>query len=309
MRHLSRNAFDRAINFIRGNARPLEKRYLEYRFFNEDEKNILDELEKFQNNDGGFGNAIEPDLRMPYSSPMSTSVGVRYLKEFDKTSRAQKMIKAAIRYFEGSFNEGRKGWYALDRKVNDYPHAPWWHFDEETGMTAIDKNWGNPSAEIIAYLFKYIQYVDKLNVKKLVDIAMKNIVNKEEFNSENEIFCYLKLAEVLNDKNKRLKSKLADAIEKVIVYDSSRWNEYVPQPVDFVESPEKQRFSIPNKKINNNLDFIIELLENRERIELPWGRNYYSKEMEPAYKEWQGILTLKALSILKNYGRFENDDN
>lgn len=90
MRHLSRNAFDRAVNFIRGNARPLEKSYLEYRFFNEDEKNVLDELEKFQNNDGGFGNAIEPDLRMPYSSPMSTSVGVRYLKEFDKTTRAQK---------------------------------------------------------------------------------------------------------------------------------------------------------------------------------------------------------------------------
>lgn len=197
MRHLSRNAFDRAVNFIRGNARPLEKSYLEYRFFNEDEKNVLDELEKFQNNDGGFGNAIEPDLRMPYSSPMSTSVGVRYLKEFDKTIRAQKMIKAAIRYFESSFNDERNGWYALDSKVNDYPHAPWWHLDEETGMTVIDKNWGNPSAEIIAYLFKYVQYVNKLDVKKLVDIAIKNIVNKEEFNSENEIFCYLKLTKLL----------------------------------------------------------------------------------------------------------------
>jgi hypothetical protein len=31
--------------------------------------------------------------------------------------------------------------------------------------------------------------------------------------------------------------------------------------------------------------------------------------MEPAYRKWQGILTLKVLSILKNYGRFENDDN
>lgn len=81
------------------------------------------------------------------------------------------------------------------------------------------------------------------------------------------------------------------------------------QPVDFVESPEKQRYSIPDKKINENLDFIIELLEDRERIEPPWGRSYYSREMEPAYKERQGILTLEALTILKNYGRFENDDN
>jgi hypothetical protein len=138
MRYLSGNAFDRAVNFIRGNARPLEKNYLEYRFFNDDEKNVLDELEKFQNDDGGFGNSIEPDFRMPYSSPMSTSLGVRHLKEFDKTTRAQKMIKASIRYFENSFNDERNGWYVLDRKVNDYPHAPWWHFDEKTGMIVID---------------------------------------------------------------------------------------------------------------------------------------------------------------------------
>ncbi|MEA2067300.1 MAG: hypothetical protein U9O65_09485 [Thermotogota bacterium] len=64
MRYLNRNAFDRAVSFIRGNARPLEKNYLEYRFFNEDEKNVLDVLEKFQIDDGGFGNAIEPDLRI-----------------------------------------------------------------------------------------------------------------------------------------------------------------------------------------------------------------------------------------------------
>ncbi|MEA2067299.1 MAG: hypothetical protein U9O65_09480 [Thermotogota bacterium] len=93
------------------------------------------------------------------------------------------MINSAIRYFEGPFNERRNGWYSLNRKVNDYPHAPWWHFDEKTGITVIDKNWGNPSAEIIAYLFKCIQYVDKLDVEKLVDIAINNIVNKEEFNS------------------------------------------------------------------------------------------------------------------------------
>ncbi|MEA2067298.1 MAG: hypothetical protein U9O65_09475 [Thermotogota bacterium] len=96
---------------------------------------------------------------------------------------------------------------------------------------------------------------------------------------------------------------------QVIVYDSSRWHEYVPQPIYFVESPEKQRFSISDKKINENPDFIIEMLEKRGRIEPPWGRSYYTKEMEPAYKEWQGILTLKALSILKNYRRLEKDDN
>ncbi|MFW6119438.1 MAG: hypothetical protein ACOC80_00830 [Petrotogales bacterium] len=306
MKYLSEKTFSRSVDFIRNNARSLEKSYLENIFFKGDNQSVISEIEKFQNKDGGFGNAIEPDLRMPFSSPISTSVGVRYLNEFDKNEKALKMIKAAITYLEGTFNKERNGWFALDRRINDYPHAPWWHYDEKKEQTIIDENWGNPSAEIIAYLFKYVQYVDKLNVEKLVDIAIKNIVNKVEFNSENEIFCYLKLVEVLNDKNEQLKSKLTDAIEQVIVYDSSRWNEYVPQPVDFLESPKKQRFSIPDKKINENLDFIIELLENQGKIEPPWGRSFYSKEMEPAYKEWQGILTLKALTVLKRYGRLHS---
>jgi hypothetical protein len=47
-------------------------------------------------------------------------------------------------------------------------------------------------------------------------------MNKKEFDSKNKIFCYLKLYEVLNDKNEQLKQKITDAIEQIIVYDSSR---------------------------------------------------------------------------------------
>lgn len=198
---------------------------------------------------------------MSFSLPISTSVGVRYLKEFDKNEKAMKMIKAAIEYFEDTFDKDRNGWFALDHRINNYPHAPWWHFDETKGKTIIDNNWGNPTAEIIAYMYKYNRFVHTPDVEKLVDIAIEKIMDKEEFNSENEIYCYAKLFDVLEDKDKRLKQKLADAIEQVIVYDSSRWNEYVPKPIDFVDSPKKQRSSIPDKKINENLDFLIELLE------------------------------------------------
>ncbi len=308
MEYLSNRAFNRSVDFIKENARPLEKSYLDYLFFDKNRNNVLNELEKFQNSDGGFGNAIEPDFRMTFSSPMSTSIGVRHLKEFDETTRAQKMIKAAIGYFEFNFNEERNGWYALDRRVNDYPHAPWWHFDEKKGQTIIDENWGNPSAEIIEYVYEYSDYAGEFNVEGLVDYSLKKIINKKEFSSENEVYCYIKLFEVLpaNSRDK-LEEKLSEAIKQVIVYDSSRWLEYVPKPLDFVDSPVKQRFSVSESKINENLDFIIDLLEKENVIEPPWGRSYYTNDMFPAYTEWKGILTLNALKRLNNYGRlFKN---
>ncbi|MFO7882480.1 MAG: hypothetical protein R6U52_08105 [Kosmotogaceae bacterium] len=306
MKYLGKGAFYKSIEFIRRNARPLEKSYLKYLFFGGNEKSVLNELGQFQNDDGGFGNAIEPDIRMPFSSPISTSVGVRHLMEFDKNRRARKMIEAAIKYFEASFNEDRDGWFALDRRVNDYPHAPWWHFDEERGKTVIDENWGNPTAEIVAYVYKYYQYASKLNVEDLIDYSLKRLINKKEFNSENEVYCYIKLYEVLSGERKnKITEQLSRAIEQVIVYDSSRWYEYVPKPLDIVESPEKQRFSIPDNKINENLDFIINLLEEEGKIEPPWGQSFYTDDMKSAYKEWQGILTLKALKILNDFERLD----
>ena len=36
---------------------------------------------RFQNDDGGFGRALEPDFRLPASSAIATAVGFQYLRE------------------------------------------------------------------------------------------------------------------------------------------------------------------------------------------------------------------------------------
>lgn len=59
-------------------ARPLESVTLNY-YFNSSNDDILDMLEGFQNPDGGFGRGIEPDFKLIESSPMATSIGLRYI--------------------------------------------------------------------------------------------------------------------------------------------------------------------------------------------------------------------------------------
>jgi len=307
MKMLEKKYLTKIDKYLRENCRLLEKRLFDYYFRDGEPKEIVDALKLYQNQDGGFGQGLESDFRMPDSSPMATSIGVRILKDFDSSKKAKRMLKQAVNYFEYTYNEKRKGWYALSKKVNDYPHTPWWHYDKEKGMTVIDENWGNPSAEIIAYLYKYKSYVKKLNVEELVDYAIKQLNEKQEFNSANEVFCYIKLyRELPEDKKEEIKENLSEAISQVVEYDEDKWEEYVPLPLHFVTDPKKECFDIDKESLKKNLNFYIDLIKENTVIKPPWGKSFYTEGLEPAYNEWKGVLTVEALKTLDNFNRIES---
>ncbi len=306
MLKLKRSTFDNIADLIESNARPLEVHRFKNRFKNGAEEKVAERLAHYQNDDGGFGNDLEPDFRLPNSSPLATSIAIRYLKNVDSVLPAQGMLEDAIAYLERTFDEERNGWFAVPKEVNEHPHTFWWHYDEDTEMTMIDKNWGNPTAEIIAYMYRYRNYTDLIDTEKLIDDAILNLREKEEFNSDIEIYCYIHLyQEIPRDKKQLLEKHISRAVEQLVVYDEDRWNEYVPTPLDFVPHPELPNYGIPEEKINDNLDFIINQLESKHILEPSWDTSIYEGEMKPAYDEWKGILTLKALKRLDNYDMIE----
>ena len=62
-----------AINFIKENARPVDLAVFEYFFEGKENKNVVEELRKYQNEDGGFGRGLEADCWNPNSSPIATN--------------------------------------------------------------------------------------------------------------------------------------------------------------------------------------------------------------------------------------------
>jgi hypothetical protein len=81
MKQLRREAFERARRFLMTQSRPLERALFEHRFEGAAVESVLGELAHFQNEDGGFGRALEPDLRTPGSSPLATGIGLQSLRE------------------------------------------------------------------------------------------------------------------------------------------------------------------------------------------------------------------------------------
>lgn len=105
---------------------------------------VLAELVRFQNEDGGFGRGLEPDFRLGASSALATTVAFQVLRELGATSE-DATVGSGIAYFLSCFDTEKRKWPSTPKELNDEPHAPWWRHDGDLG-NAIDRSgWGNPA--------------------------------------------------------------------------------------------------------------------------------------------------------------------
>jgi len=76
-------SIERAADFIWRNARLLERAIFARVFLDGSPQAVIDALAAYRNPDGGFGNALEADMRAPGSTPLACEVALRALHESD----------------------------------------------------------------------------------------------------------------------------------------------------------------------------------------------------------------------------------
>lgn len=294
----------KAEDYIKINCRPLEQTRFDYLFKNGSVDHVIEELKKFQNTDGGFGNGLEPDFLLPDSSPLVTTLAFQFLDEI--TNANEEIIENAIKYLENSFEKTRKGWIAASKDINDYPHAPWWNWEKEKRQTSIDESWGNPSAEIIGYLWKYQKYLNQLDINKLVAYAINYWNTKTYFDSEHEVYCFIRLYKHLPpEQREKLEKTLITATKQLVTFDPTSWTNYVPQPIHFADNPNFFLFDAVKEGIEANLDYLVTSINENGVWSPNWSWGQYEAEWEKSKIEWQGILTVRNLRILHDYDRIE----
>lgn len=220
-----------AIKYITENARPLELAIYKYFFENESSQAVVDELSKFQNADGGFGHALEPDFFNPNSSPIATNDAITTLYRVNALNRDSDIVKGIVRYLasQDSFDEDKKRWlFAIDSN-KDYPHAIWW---EKKG-DGISKF--NPSVSLAAFIVCYGNRTSFY--EEIIKEGFEHLKNGGDV-SGDDINCYL-LAYKLLTKNgindiidiNVFKDLLCTASENCICKDTEKYGvEYVPMP-------------------------------------------------------------------------------
>ncbi|HOO76039.1 MAG TPA: hypothetical protein PLS66_12155 [Tepiditoga sp.] len=284
-------------------ARPLELNIYNMLFEGGSEEDAIQELLKYQNSDGGFGNGIEPDFLMPYSSPAATTKALEYLEYFSSEKSEDIRLKV-FSYLEKTFDKNENRWFSITPEVNNFPHAPWWEFIEEKNMSVIDFNKGNPSAEILSYIYKYNNPIKSINTDEIIKFYSDYLNSMKKFQSDHEIYCFLRLYNVVNDDVKKsMKKPLKKAINSLVSKNNEDWINYVPEPLKFVSLVDGENFGLEKRLVDQNINYRIGVLELYGIFTPNWSWDNYEEDWEISKKAWSGILTLENLILLKKYGR------
>jgi hypothetical protein len=112
-----------AENFIWSAARLVDRRRYTMLFADGPSGPVIEALRGYRNPDGGFGHALEPDLRGPASQPAATLYALEILNEADaadgKLARDARAFVASIAARDGGIPSVLPGY-------EQYPHAPWY---------------------------------------------------------------------------------------------------------------------------------------------------------------------------------------
>ena len=288
----------KAIKYILQNARPLELAIYKYFFENKSNQAVIDELSKFQNADGGFGNALEPDFFNPNPSPIATNDAIITLYRVNALNRDYDVVKGIVKYLEShdSFDKDKKRWlFAIDSN-NDYPHAIWWE-KKDDGISSF-----NPSISLAAFMVCYGNRTPLY--EGIVKDGFEYLGNTEKV-SGDDLNCFLLAYELLRENRINdvvdldlFKNLLCDAINDTICKDIEKYGvEYVPMPssifvgiyLDLV-TPEIKPLIIAEKDVLGKL----QMEDGGFDITWKWYTSY-TDEYEQARAWWRPRITIEKL--------------
>src|SRR5215469_13446224 len=114
--------FTNAATFIWNNARLLDRQLFAYEFFDGSAETVIKTLLTYQNSDGGFGNALEPDMRCPDSQPVAVQHALEIL---DRVQWEDAIAQRACDFLLAHTTPEYGVPFVLP-SARDYPAAPWW---------------------------------------------------------------------------------------------------------------------------------------------------------------------------------------
>ncbi|MCC3373084.1 hypothetical protein [Cohnella sp. REN36] len=136
---------EKARSFLYRHARLVDRLRFAFHWEKGSKKAVLTALKAYQNDDGGFGNALEADIRCPQSQPVTTEFALLYMNDLDRFDAG--MVASVGRYLKQiALPDG--GFPRAHRSIGAYPHAPWWATEEDETFSV------NPTGNLLGLMMK-----------------------------------------------------------------------------------------------------------------------------------------------------------
>jgi hypothetical protein len=293
---------DAAETFIWLHARLVDRHRYACLFKDGDPEQALDALRPYQNADGGFGHALEPDDRGRSSQPAHVHAALRVLDEVGRCRGP--MLKRALDYLASATTPDGGVPVALASLRRD-PRAPWWDVEGDAPPGAL-----LPTAGIVGVLIR--NGVQHPWIEPATAFCWRAIAALESTHPY-ELDCCLTFLEHVPDRDRAdleidrigrlVREQRLVALDRDAPGDALIPPGYAPGelhfPLDYAPrpaSPARRWFS--DREIERDLD----TLERAQAEDGGWTFNWRAWNPAAAL-EWRGWVTIRALTMLRAYGR------
>ena len=294
--------YKKARSFVYRNARPLDLALWRYSFEGGSRNEVKDILSFYQNADGGFGHAIEPDFWNSNSTPIATWKAIRILNEIT-VDGADDIVKKILGYLNSGKDFEDGNWYNSVRSNNDYPHAVWWECQSELGMPSV-----NPTISLAGFALRCADKQSAL-YNKAVDIVT-TLVNGFIASPVCDMHItplYMEFYEYCADVDvgfldmTAFKAALYDAVRNTICKDTGRWlKEYVCKPSTFYDSS-KLVFDILDKELcEKEGEILLNTQLDDGSYNIPWIWHNDYTEYYVAANWWKSSVLRTNMLYLKD---------
>lgn len=292
-----------AKKFIYRNARPIDLAMWKYHFENGTKDDVLSALAAYQNEDGGFAYAIEPDLWNTNSTPIATWAAIEKLNKIDFNDKSHSIISGILKYLESGkdFTDGK--WCNTVKSNNDYPHAIWWRCSNSDGVPH-----DNPTISLAGFALKFADKNSALYIT--ASSIVKDAVNRLIENPVSEmhtLYCYLELYNYCKELKAdfivlpAFKSALYRAIRQTICADTDKWTtDYVCKPSFFFNRSNLIFDIIDFDLCKKEAELIIASQQKDGSFPVTWQWHTDYKEFETAKNWWKSAIIINNLLFINN---------
>lgn len=311
MRNLTLGDYQEIKLWMYRNARQIELALWQYYFENGSKESVLTSLSFYQNEDGGFGHALEADSWNPNSSPYTTLTAINILKGIKFTDKKHPIIQGIFKFLESGTYCSESGWYFNISSNNDYAHAPWWTYN----MEANEVEGIGVTAEIAAFILRHADEDSEIYKKALrfSDVII-NKLNTSVHYGDMGIGGYCILLDSIEQAKLTcrfdcnfLKEKLRKLVYDSIERDTSKWVNYSVRPSEYISSPESIFYKDNEDIVSKELDYIIETRPQNGVWDITWSwfenNNKYAKEFAISENWWKASKAIHKINLLKNFNR------
>ena len=285
--------YSAAETFIWQNARLIDRHLFARLFCQGPLDPIIVTLKAYQNPDGGFGQALEPDNRCPASQPIFVETALHILDRSDalRDARVQaELLLPACDYLASIATQAGGVPFVLP-SANPYLHTPWMGAPDHPPAAL------NPTASIAGLLLKAglrHPWVEAASAYCWQEIAASQ---SEGFHDILPMVTFLENAPQRPQAALQLERIAARVRSKHLVELDPKAGGYVQLPLDW--APQPASFFRPFFD-GDTIRLHLSALAARQRPDGGWPISWDT--VSPAAEaEWRGLVTLNALATLHAY--------